>query len=285
MKTLITFLLLCLPASAQDLYAETDPRDTRIAELEQIVADLTARLDASVEDAGDSGGSDVATPPAADAPVVYTSDYATPQDSVDRMLAQLKPQSSEVFLDVGSGDGRVVIAAARDYGCRAYGIERDHDRVLLARRNAEAAGVSDLVTIIEGDFNEVDWPDADVGFAYLFPVDLAPIRDKLLRLDRFATFAHQVPDLPMWSYGEDFYVWDYDQAFVMWQGQARTGRVCNRPNCTMCNAIAAGVSEQRSHRQSELAEREPESAQDSGQYRLVRRCNGRQCWHEWVRVD
>lgn len=188
-------------------------------------------------------------------PVSEAEEYATPRDVAVRILNYLRIQPNETFLDVGSGDGRICIAAAQRYGCRAIGIEHDHNRIALARANAERAGVSDLVTFIEGDFNTIDWPQADVGYAYLFPDDLKPIRDKLLRLDRFATFAHKVPNLEMHNVQNEFYVWDFDKVFAWWGGGPYYGRKCSLTNCSMCASIIANINEQKSHRLEALQNR------------------------------
>jgi hypothetical protein len=191
-------------------------------------------------------------PVAQAAPVTSTQEadqYASPPDVIARALQTLRPQPHEVFLDVGSGDGRVVIAAARDYGCKAIGIEVDPERIALAQENARLAGVEDKVSFIQGDYTQVEWPAADVGYAYLFEADLKAARNKLLGLDRFVTFAHKVPDLEMFSlYQGESFLWDRDRAFVWWDGNPYYNRPCSRKNCNMCLSIQADLDEQRSHR-------------------------------------
>lgn len=177
------------------------------------------------------------------------SDYATPQHLVDGILAYLKPLPKEVFLDIGSGDGRVVITAAKNYGCHSIGIEQDPSKIALAQENAEKAGVSHLVTFIQGDFHTVQWPRADVGYVYLFSEDLSQIRTKLLSLDRFVSFAHQVPSLPMYSlFQGEAYFWDYNKVFTYYNGRVYTSPVCNKPTCTMDNYIRRQLAYQRSFR-------------------------------------
>lgn len=179
------------------------------------------------------------------------ADYATAPDTISRALEILKPKPNEVFLDIGSGDGRAVIAAARDYGCRAIGIEQDHERVALARQNAAMEGLHGRATFIEGDFTKIEWPRADVGYVYLFPEDLALIRNKLIRLNRFVSFAHQVPGINMTSHHDgELYSWKSQPAAasvpgVWWEGRFYTKPVCNRWNCSMCAAIRAALNEQR----------------------------------------
>jgi SAM-dependent methyltransferase/glutaredoxin len=185
--------------------------------------------------------------------IVDDSDqYATPQVLVDKILRYLNPQPHETFIDPGCGDGRALIAAAKQYGCQSIGIEVDPGRVALARKNAEVAGVADKVTIIEADFKTIDWPAADVGYAYLFPEDLKPIRNKLLTLDRFACFAHKVPALPMHNVGNRFYTWQHSRVFAWWDGNAYYSRPNAGCNCPMCQSVVASLTEQRSHRRQPM---------------------------------
>lgn len=182
-------------------------------------------------------------------------EYATPRNVVDRILAYLRIKPNEIFIDIGSGDGRICIEASKRYGCKSIGIELDPKRINLARANAEQAGVSHLVTFIEGDFTKVAWPYADVGYVYLFPEDLAKIKTNLLALDRFASFAHAVPDLNMHHPQDDFYVWDYDRVFTLWGGVPKYGRQCTRYNCSMCNTIESQIQQQKYYRKLALSMR------------------------------
>lgn len=177
--------------------------------------------------------------------------YATPPDVVHRIMTELNPRREEVFLDVGSGDGRVVVEAARRFGCRAIGIEQDPQRIAIAKDLAESQGVSHLVTFIEGDFTKIAWPRADVGYSYLFPEDLAAIAGKLSQLRRVATFAHAVPGWSMVDRG-DFYSWERPVAKSManpttgvwYGGRFYTKPPCNRSNCSMCNYIRSQLAAQ-----------------------------------------
>src|SRR5436189_6447598 len=73
----------------------------------------------------------------------------TPEPMVERMLAMAQTTSADVVYDLGSGDGRLSIAAAQKFGASAVGIEYDRDLAELARRNAERAGVAGKVAIVE----------------------------------------------------------------------------------------------------------------------------------------
>lgn len=89
---------------------------------------------------------------------------------VTRMLemAQIKP--NDYLIDLGSGDGRIVVAAARDWNVsRALGIDLDPQRVAEANENAEQAGITDRVTFEQGDLFKKDFSDATVLTMYLLP--------------------------------------------------------------------------------------------------------------------
>lgn len=92
----------------------------------------------------------------------------TPPEVVDRMLEMAQVHSEDTLVDLGSGDGRIVIAAASDYGVRgALGIDLDPERVAEARANARAAGVETQVSFEEGDLFTKDFSDATVLTMYL----------------------------------------------------------------------------------------------------------------------
>jgi SAM-dependent methyltransferase len=93
---------------------------------------------------------------------VPTSDYA-----VLTMLDQAKVTAGDLVVDLGSGDGRIPIEAARRYGARAVGIEYNADLAALAKRDAARAGVTDRVTLIHGDIFKEDFSAATVLTLYL----------------------------------------------------------------------------------------------------------------------
>ena len=84
----------------------------------------------------------------------------TPDAMVTRMLQAAKTSSDDLVYDLGAGDGRIPIAAAKEFGARAVGIEYDGELAALARRNAERAGVADKVTIVQGDIFSEDFSRA-----------------------------------------------------------------------------------------------------------------------------
>lgn len=92
----------------------------------------------------------------------------TPQVLADKMLEMAKVTPSDYVIDLGSGDGRIVIAAAK-LGARAHGIEYDHEMVELSKRNAEKEGVADKATFAEMDIFESDFSQATVITMFLLP--------------------------------------------------------------------------------------------------------------------
>jgi SAM-dependent methyltransferase len=93
----------------------------------------------------------------------------TPGSVVERMLELAGTQPADVVMDLGSGDGRIVIAAARRFGARGIGIELDRSLVEASRRNAERAKVADRVSFVQGDVLSADLSPASVVTLYLLP--------------------------------------------------------------------------------------------------------------------
>jgi protein-L-isoaspartate O-methyltransferase len=86
----------------------------------------------------------------------------TPQFLVDRMLEAGRVKPGDMVYDLGSGDGRVVITAARNFGARAVGVELMPDLVRKARERIQSLGLADRVSIVEGSALRVDLSPADV---------------------------------------------------------------------------------------------------------------------------
>ncbi|WP_212611898.1 SAM-dependent methyltransferase [Sphingomonas baiyangensis] len=93
----------------------------------------------------------------------------SPPEVVEAMLKLANVGPGDVVYDLGSGDGRIPIAAARDFGARGVGIEIDPRLVAVARENAAQAGVGDRVTFRGEDFFEADLSGASVVTLFLFP--------------------------------------------------------------------------------------------------------------------
>jgi hypothetical protein len=101
----------------------------------------------------------------------------TPQGLVDKMLDMAKVTPKDYLVDLGSGDGRTVITAAKR-GAKAHGIEYNPDMVELAKRNAEKEGVTGKATFVQGDIFKSDFSNADVVTLFLLPglnIRLRPI--------------------------------------------------------------------------------------------------------------
>ncbi len=105
----------------------------------------------------------------------------TPQELVDKMLEIARVGPSDFLIDLGSGDGRTVISAAK-LGARALGIEFNPDMVALSRNNAQKAGMSHLTEFAEGDLFETDLTKATVITMFLLPEINLRLRPKLLDL-------------------------------------------------------------------------------------------------------
>ena len=105
----------------------------------------------------------------------------TPPEVVDEMLRMAKIRPWDVLYDLGSGDGRIAIAAARQYGIRAVGIDIDPQRIAEANENARAAGVANKVRFILGDLFQADISEATVVTLYLLDSLNEKLRPKLLR--------------------------------------------------------------------------------------------------------
>jgi predicted O-methyltransferase YrrM len=139
----------------------------------------SASPDATTSQTTDSPANPVlAQSPALRSPdVVYVP---TPQAVVDRMLAIAKVNSKDILYDLGSGDGRLPITAARKFGIRATGIEIDPQRIKEANANAKTAGVTDRVRFLNQDLFQSKFSDATVVTLYLLPELNVKLRPQLL---------------------------------------------------------------------------------------------------------
>ncbi|MCD6679476.1 MAG: class I SAM-dependent methyltransferase [Burkholderiaceae bacterium] len=119
-------------------------------------------------------------PPGSDPAARAALRVATSDPLVTRMLHLAQIDESDTLVDLGSGDGRIAIAAAREFGARARGIDSDPNLVELARRNAEQAGVSGRVTFEQGDLLSADLSSATVVTMYLTQEITLRLRSALL---------------------------------------------------------------------------------------------------------
>jgi SAM-dependent methyltransferase len=103
----------------------------------------------------------------------------TPQDVVDRMLAFAQITKADTIYDLGCGDGRIVITAAKKYGAHGVGVDIDPQRIAEANANAKAAGVDNLVKFMLQDARTVDLSPASVVTLYLLSASNLKLRPKL----------------------------------------------------------------------------------------------------------
>jgi ribosomal protein L11 methylase PrmA len=123
---------------------------------------------------------------------------STPHDVVEKMLELAKVGKDDVVADLGCGDGRIVVAAAKKYGCKAYGCDLDRKCVRLALENVKAAGVEKLVTIEAKNVFDVDLRDFTVVTLYLGPamnIRLIPQLEKLKPGARIVSHGYPTPGL------------------------------------------------------------------------------------------
>lgn len=119
----------------------------------------------------------------------------TPEPLVEKMLDVARVTPRDYVVDLGAGDGRNVIAAARR-GARALGVEYNPELVAFARRNAAAAGVSDKAQFVQGDMFEADISKATVLPLFLLPDNLRKLTPKFLALapgTRIVTNGYEIP--------------------------------------------------------------------------------------------
>ena len=114
-----------------------------------------------------AGGGSLGTPPAQSAAPSLAPYVVTPPDLVEEMLRVAGVRKDDLVYDLGSGDGRIVIEAARRYGARGVGIELDPELVRRARENARRANVSHLVEFRQQDVMTIDLSPATVVTLYL----------------------------------------------------------------------------------------------------------------------
>ena len=105
----------------------------------------------------------------------------TPQPLVDKMLDLAKVTPQDFVMDLGSGDGRTVITAAKR-GARAQGVEYNPDMVELSQRNAKAAGVDGKATFVKADLFETDFSKAQVVTMFLLPSINMRLRPTILKM-------------------------------------------------------------------------------------------------------
>lgn len=124
-------------------------------------------------------GAPVALAQEGEGDVVYVP---TPQEVVDEMLSMAQVGSGDYIIDLGSGDGRIVITAATKHGARGFGVDLDRFLLRKANENARLAGVADRAHFFEQNLFETDLTPATVITSYLLPEMNLKLRPKILGL-------------------------------------------------------------------------------------------------------
>ena len=150
--------------------------------------------------------------PAQQPDVIYVP---TPHEVVDDMLRLANVRKGDVLYDLGSGDGRIAIAAAKKFGIKAVGIDIDPERIREATENAKKAGVGNLVEFRNEDLFKADFKEATVVTLYLLPDLNVKLRPRLWEDLKAGTriVSHQFdmgtwkPEKRLESNGRTVYFW------------------------------------------------------------------------------
>lgn len=132
--------------------------------------------------------------PKLDVPYVPTS-----QPVVDAMLELAEIKKGDIHYDLGCGDGRIVVTAAKKYGTKGTGVDIDPERIAEANANAKQAGVTDKVKFIEGNLFDVDLSNADVVTLYLLPSVNMKLRPSLMKLKPGTRIVSHAFDMGDWK--------------------------------------------------------------------------------------
>ena len=145
----------------------------------------------------------------------------TPDRAVERMLQMAQVKPGDFVVDLGSGDGRTVIAAAKKFGAKSLGIEFNPDMVGLSRRNAEKEGVADTAKFVQGDIFKSDFSSATVVTMYLLDDLNLALRPRLLEMKPGTRIASHDFNMGDWE-PDDRSVVNNDTAYL-WIVPARVG--------------------------------------------------------------
>ena len=147
------------------------------------------------------------------ATVAFGQDYGdtpyvqTPQNVVDKMLELARVGPKDYVIDLGSGDGRMIITAAKKHGARGFGVDLDRRPVVLSNRNAAKAGVTSRAVFYERDIYATDLSPASVVTIYLLPEVNLMMRPRLLKM--------LAPGSRVVSHDYDMGEWTPDVALTM----------------------------------------------------------------------
>jgi predicted RNA methylase len=121
----------------------------------------------------------------------------SPRDVVEKMLSIADPKPDELLIDLGSGDGRIILSAAKDYRCWSLGVEKNVNLVELSRKKIASMGIN-KATVLRGDLYSYDFSEADVLTLYLLPEVLkilVPKFKKMKKDARIVSHDYTIPGL------------------------------------------------------------------------------------------
>lgn len=149
----------------------------------------------------------------------------TPQPVVEEMLRLAQPKEGEVLYDLGCGDGRIVVTAAKKYKVKGIGVDIDPERIKECNENAKKAGVTDRVTFLQKNLFEMDFSDADVLCMYLLTSVNAKLKPKILAtMKPGARVVSHAFDMGDWEPDEKVEIKDpdsYERTVYFWIVPAR----------------------------------------------------------------
>jgi hypothetical protein len=146
--------------------------------------------------------------------------WPTPDSLVQLMLKTAQVTDKDYVVDLGAGDGKIVIAAARDFGARALGLEYNPDLVSFAQENAAKAGVSEKAKFQQADIFKTDFTNADVVTMYLLPALNMKLRPTLLKMKPGTRIVSNSFDLGDWEPDAKFESEGYNGYFWVVPGNA-----------------------------------------------------------------
>lgn len=132
-------------------------------------------------------------------PVLDVPYVPTRQTVVDAMLKLANVKKGDVLYDLGCGDGRIVVTAARDYGATGVGFDIDPQRIAEANANAKSAGVADKVKFVNANLFDTDLNKATVITMYLLPTVNMKLRPKILALKPGTRIVSHAFDMGDWK--------------------------------------------------------------------------------------
>lgn len=123
----------------------------------------------------------------------------TKQEVVEAMLTLANVGANDMLYDLGCGDGRIVVTAAKKFGAKAVGIDIDPERIQEARANAKNAAVEDKVAFLQQNLFDADFSKASVVSLYLLPSVNLKLRPKLLKLKPGTRIVSHAFDMGDWK--------------------------------------------------------------------------------------